>query len=414
MLLLWMVAKTTRNLHWMRTCLILLGCFCLQTLSTERAQETACRQDFVPTTRVAIAKASALNPRHVKLEHMCSKCFGCSISAGTLCRFCSVGTADGVTRSMLAIYEPSSEVPTREPPGNEQPALTGTDVAMTDTSLVLLMLNGPCSSSASNNFGRKFRGSNDTFSSCRKKDKVSCGFSRKKSGGRPGELLARKPEGQTLEQAIAKHEQACKARQIAENDLDKAKENLQLATAAFEQTKVAEEAAAQGVQKQRSAICDFEPSSTTASVLPGPTMVGLYPPACRIGRRTSSSRCGSAWHKPSSQTPSARQWTGSASFRAPALWYCRTPGTGPGTSGQPSLPAPCQWTGRATSNRIGESWQTNSIACCQTQVATTNWGGGGGHSPEAPAQAAGAPIPTQPMGPPIGVPSSLEGVAPTL
>ena len=90
------------------------------------------------------------------------------------------------------------------------------------------------------------------------------------------ELLARKPEGQALDQAVAKHKQAIKARQVAEANLEKARQSLQLATTALEQTTSAEELAAQEVQKQRAAISEFDPLPAASPALPSPTVVGLY------------------------------------------------------------------------------------------------------------------------------------------
>ena len=72
------------------------------------------------------------------------------------------------------------------------------------------------------------------------------------------EFLARKPEGQALDQAVARHKQAIKTRQLAQANLDQAQGSVRLATSALEQTKIAENLAAQEVQKQSAAISDFE------------------------------------------------------------------------------------------------------------------------------------------------------------
>ena len=59
------------------------------------------------------------------------------------------------------------------------------------------------------------------------------------------ELVARKPESQALDQGIARHKQASKARQVAEQNLAKTQESFRLGTAAFEQTKIADDTPSQ-------------------------------------------------------------------------------------------------------------------------------------------------------------------------
>ena len=90
------------------------------------------------------------------------------------------------------------------------------------------------------------------------------------------ELLARKPEGQALDQAVAKHKHAQRALQLATQNRDQARESLRLAEAAFQQTKLTEEAAAQEVQKQRSAISDYEALAPPLRSVPSEKLVGLY------------------------------------------------------------------------------------------------------------------------------------------
>ena len=90
------------------------------------------------------------------------------------------------------------------------------------------------------------------------------------------ELLARKPEGQALEQAVAKHKQAQKVLQLAEQNRDRARESLRLAEDAYQQTKLAEESAAQEVHKQRLAISEFETARPPIRAVPSETLDGLY------------------------------------------------------------------------------------------------------------------------------------------
>ena len=94
------------------------------------------------------------------------------------------------------------------------------------------------------------------------------------------ELLARKPKGQAMDQAVAKHKQAQKTLQLAEQNREKAKESLRLAEVAYEQTKLTEEAAAQEVHKQRTAISAFEATSIPLRMMASETRVGL----CQILR----------------------------------------------------------------------------------------------------------------------------------
>ena len=57
------------------------------------------------------------------------------------------------------------------------------------------------------------------------------------------ELVSRRPEGQLLDQAIARHKQSLKARQLAETRQKQALEDLRLAETSLEQAAAAEESA---------------------------------------------------------------------------------------------------------------------------------------------------------------------------
>ena len=89
------------------------------------------------------------------------------------------------------------------------------------------------------------------------------------------ELMARKPEGQALDQAVARHKQAVKARQLAQTRLEQALGGVRLATEAVESTKMAEKVAAQEVTKQRSAISEYD-HPIAGPTVPTSTVVGLY------------------------------------------------------------------------------------------------------------------------------------------
>ena len=237
-----------------------------------------------------LAKACAMNPKHIKMEYVCSQCFGRSLTGRSSCRFCLAGMSNAMTvtlgqwppigapRAMLAQYDATGqEQSMRDPLPPELNGQGSAEVDMTDAPQPSPNQERPLQQLGLQQLRQQITRlerhilelPQEGYGHLRDSLEDSLAATR-------AELMARKPEGQALDQAIAKHKQATKAKQIAEQNLEQAKESLRLATTAYEQTKLAEEAAAQEVQKQRSAISDFEPTQPPATMLPAPTMVGLY------------------------------------------------------------------------------------------------------------------------------------------
>ena len=94
------------------------------------------------------------------------------------------------------------------------------------------------------------------------------------------ELQARKPEGATLDQAIAHQRQASKARTLAEAHVQDMKDGLSRAEVALQQAVEAETQATQEVQRVRSLISKHEPGSevrmSAPPTVPSNVLVGLY------------------------------------------------------------------------------------------------------------------------------------------
>ena len=233
-----------------------------------------------------LARASANNARHVKLEHMCTQCFGRMLSVRAQCRFCSASMAQaltivvpgqwppiGATKSMLSRYEPNLAAATSKEPAQAQVP----EVQMHDAQdspqakerplqlLIAAQLRQEIVRLEKHILDLPQEG----YGSLR--DTLEDNLSATRT-----ELLARQPSGQALDQAVARHKQAAKTLQIAEQSLSKEKESLHLAEVAYEQTKQAEETAAREVIKQRSAISEFEAVSAVPRPMPSNTIVGLY------------------------------------------------------------------------------------------------------------------------------------------
>ena len=247
------------------------------------------------------------------------------------------------------------------------------------------------------------------------------------------EVVARKPEGQALDQAIARHKQAAKAKQVAEQNLAKARETLRIATEAYDQTCAAEDAAAQEVQKQRSAISDFDPPAPSPALLPTPTMVGLYQILQQAGISEPHLREVAALlgtQIPPRPPPPVAPQTQVGSPAAPAnldnegqalqhpanlasQLLASGPAAPPGaghTSRNGRSPIPK----RRLPQRTGEAdFASTCRDTSPTQRSTSRTPDRGTAGPAgSPHPRTGALSPTLPMGHQQAVPSSLEGVAP--
>ena len=90
------------------------------------------------------------------------------------------------------------------------------------------------------------------------------------------ELVSRRPEGQLLDQAIAKHKQSLRARQLAETRQKQALEDLRLAETSLEQATLAEESAQLEVARLRQQISDAEAVPAVNPGLPASTLTALF------------------------------------------------------------------------------------------------------------------------------------------
>ena len=90
------------------------------------------------------------------------------------------------------------------------------------------------------------------------------------------ELVSRRPEGQLLDQAIARHKQSLRARQLAETRQKQALEDLRLAETSLEQAAAAEESAQLEVARLRQQISDAEAAPAVNPGLPAATLTALF------------------------------------------------------------------------------------------------------------------------------------------
>ena len=267
------------------------GCSCSRSARSVAAPASPLAKQKMPKTLASLqqqwdlAKASAHNPKHVKLEHMCIHCFGRSLSAKGTCRSCSASMADavtivpgqwppiGATKTMLSRLESGLLPATPLEPTTAQAEDTPMAEEMESPPMRECPLQGLSAQQLRQEIARLERHildlAQDGYGPLR--DALEDNLAQTRA-----ELLARKPEGQALDQAVAKHKHAQRALQLATQKRDQARESLRLAEAAFQQTKLTEEAAAQEVQKQRSTISDYEALAPPLRPVSSEKLVGLY------------------------------------------------------------------------------------------------------------------------------------------
>ena len=233
------------------------------------------------------AKQSSMDPRHLKIEVMCTRCFTRSLTARPLCRSCSHPMQDcykvvpgqwppiGATTSIITQYEGPVDGP-----AGTVPATTTQDVPMPQVPPPAVTAPTAADSALANLTTTQLRQEisrmdrhlqelpSDVFSSLRLSIEQSLQQARE-------ELVSRRPEGQLLDQAIARHKHSLRARQLAETRQKQALEDLRLAETSLEQATSAEESAQLEVARLRQQISDAEAAPAVNPGLPAATLTAL-------------------------------------------------------------------------------------------------------------------------------------------
>ena len=264
--------KCTRCGWWQKSTGACVGCS-YSSSSTKLPQPTSTPASSVPLTegvlklRWAEAKASASNPHHVKIERMCTFCLLRTVNSKPTCRGCQRALTEcarilpgqwpplscpssllkkfGAT-PLAQLEEAGAPLPGPAPapekmetmevetsPGQERPLLhlpvaqLKSEIARLERHLLDMPVEG-------------FQALRDSLMAVK------------------AELQARKPEGASLDKAIARQRQASKARQLAEEQVQESQAALERAHKALQIAQEGEQAANQEVQKMRTMIADAE------------------------------------------------------------------------------------------------------------------------------------------------------------
>ena len=224
--------------------------------------------------RWAEAKASASNARHVKIERMCTHCFLRTINAKPACRGCQRNLADcarilpgqwpplACPSHLLKRYEEGSAPPPDEtcdkmapaPPANEKNDVMEVDGQQGGDRPLVQIPAAQLKSEISRLEKHLLEMPADGFQALRDITEQSLMTAKR-------ELQARKPEGASLDKAIARQRQAAKAKQLAEEQVKDCQAALDRADKALQLANEADQVATQEVQKMRALIADSEHSA---------------------------------------------------------------------------------------------------------------------------------------------------------
>ena len=300
---MWLVAMETRTLYGLFLCSLLQRCLLCPPGTWGQAFAVSLQQQWDS------ARASATDTRHVKLEHMCTQCFGRTLSARPTYRFCEAPMKEaltivpgqwppiGATKGMISKYEPQLAATTAKDP--VQP--TAPDVPMHDGQIRCHAPQGtspPASDCGATQTGdlppRETHlglASGWLWQSPRHpRGQPRCPTCRTSS---PKTRRAGTRSGRGPAQAGCQSPAACRTELVEE---------------AHEQTKQAEESAAQEVVKQRSAISEFETTHHAATHALGHRCEPLpHPPGCGHCHHTPKGGSFSPWHSPATHTSCARR-----------------------------------------------------------------------------------------------------------
>ena len=233
-----------------------------------------------------------MDPRHLKIEVMCTRCFTRSLTARPTCRSCSHPMQDcykvvpgqwppiGATTSVITQYE--SPASPGEGPTGPVPTTTAQDVPMPQVPPPSATAPVAADSGLQNltttqlwqEISRMDKHLQDLPSEVFSSLRLSIEQSLQQG---PRRIWSpRRPEGQLLDQAISKHKQSLRARQHAETRQKQALEDLRLAETSLAQAALAEEAAQLEVARLRQQISDAEAMPAVNPGLPASTLTALF------------------------------------------------------------------------------------------------------------------------------------------
>ena len=234
------------------------------------------------------AKNSASQPHHVKIERLCQHCLLRTLNSKPDCRGCGRSLQDcarilpgqwpplGCTAAMLRNFEepPAATSRLQRPRAKHQTSRNqwNRNSPLQDRPLLnvpLAALKAEISRLEKHLLDMPSEG----FQGLHDQTEVSLMAAKR-------EMQARKPEGATLDQAIARQRQTNKAHTVAEAHVRDLKESLQRAEAALQQAVEQENQATQEVQRVRSLISERENGSEirmpTPTTVPSTVLAGLY------------------------------------------------------------------------------------------------------------------------------------------
>ena len=248
------------------------------TPSTARPSNQPPLTDEVLRRRWSEAQTSASNPHHVKIERMCTHCLLRTINSKPTCRGCLRSLGDcarilpgqwpplGCPSSLLKKFgemapaqEDANDKPQSAPPqADKTEGMDFEGSSTTERPLIqvpLAQLKTEISRLEKHLLDMPAEG----FQALRDITESSLMTAKR-------ELQARKPEGASLDKAIARQRQTAKAKLLAEEQVQDCRAALERAEKALAQANEADQLANQDVQKMRALIAEAEPPADIRSV----------------------------------------------------------------------------------------------------------------------------------------------------
>ena len=228
------------------------------------------------------AKQSAQDPKHVKIERMCPVCLTRTLGNKSICRGCHRDMTNcmrvlpgqwpplNCPAHLLAQYEQPTAVSGQPPskPVVVDAPMGGTDVSPPERPMQSLSL-AQLKAEKMKLERHILELPNEGFTALREQLEESLGATTR-------EIQCRKPAGQTLDQALARHKTAVRAKAAAEEHLAQAEASLIRAKAALQQAADHETYAAQEVTRVKAAITEEDSTDNGKTLVPPDVMNTVY------------------------------------------------------------------------------------------------------------------------------------------